>query len=136
MPEAGWRKMSESLAVAPIELTRASASLPGHWIGSGAAEFEASQRHGVDSVAFDSWYPFSMEFRPAAGAQNCGYETTPALLALNALLVAGFLWLRPPKRVFFWTMITTFWWYCGLISPMGYRSVDTCFQYMGRFAYF
>ncbi|CAE7519573.1 unnamed protein product [Symbiodinium natans] len=33
-------------------------------------------------------------------------------------------------------MITTFWWYCGLISPMGHRSVETCFQYMGRFTYF
>jgi len=105
-------------------------------IGAGASSYQASSRNGVESVAFDSWYPFSLEFRASAGARHCGYDGTPVLLCVNVILVVGFLWLRPPKRLFFWTMITAFWWYCGLVSPMEHKSVSECFRYMGRFTYF
>ncbi|CAJ1437190.1 unnamed protein product [Effrenium voratum] len=105
-------------------------------ISGARSSFEASASHGVDSVAFSSWFPYSLEFRQSAGARHCGYGQMPSLLILNVVSLVGFLWLRPSKRCFFWAMLSFFWWYCALIAPMTNRSVGNCFQYFGRFAYF
>ena len=105
-------------------------------VAEGKEEYVKEQRNGIDGLAFDSWFPFSLEFRASSGAKNCGYDQTPTLLVLNVLLLVGFLSLRPSRRLFFWSMITSMWWYCALIAPMDNRSISTSFAYMGRFAYF
>lgn len=105
-------------------------------ITDGRSTFEAERKNGIDSLAFNSWFPFGLEFRESSGARNCRYDQTPTLLVVNILLLVGFLSLRPRRRVFFWSMITSLWWYCALISPMNNRSIGMCFAYFGRFAYF
>lgn len=105
-------------------------------IAGSAPSFDASKRNGIQSFGFDSWYPLTLEVRPSSSSSFCGFSAWWALLLLNVVLLFLLALLRPGRRLFFWCMVTLFYWYVALVAGIGPVSIREMMERLGSYAFF
>lgn len=97
------------------------------------SNFAASERHGIQSIGFDSYFPLSFTFEGGIGCSS--HDMRWPLLAVSVIFTAFLsLFATSPALFFFGTFVGVFW-NTGLASdPPPYRSVpDLISNLIGKF---
>lgn len=81
----------------------------------GRDEYTGSDRNGISSFSFPSWFPKSYVLSPVEGSFCVDYSWM--MLPMQMVFLAVFtLVLQPSKPAFFWTMMIVAYWHCALFS--------------------
>ncbi|KAI1469838.1 uncharacterized protein F4812DRAFT_420506 [Daldinia caldariorum] len=95
--------------------------------------FVSTNRHGIKSVAFDSYFPLSITFEP--GIQCKAKDVRWSLLAVSVVFSSILSLFTASPSVFFFTVFVGIFWQVGMASdPPSYSSIPGLFSnILGKF---
>lgn len=98
--------------------------------------FPGSTANGVTGRSFDSWFPGSISLLPMPGAQYCSFELwwVPCVLTNAFLFILAMF--RPRRQLFWWSMLTSFYWYVALTGNQEMLQMRDVMQTLGGFVLF
>ncbi|KAG5987401.1 hypothetical protein E4U43_005086 [Claviceps pusilla] len=89
--------------------------------------YRGTQRNGITSASFDSYFPLSFQFLP--DTQCSAQDTRWALLAISVVFTAVLsLFTASPALFFFSTFVGTFWTVGMALDPPPHTSVSALFS--------